>query len=72
MSNLSKVVLVAASGFAIGIIVVVHWSQDADRKRLREGVQRDLERQKMKKNDETKKNYEQNLTVISEELRINR
>ena len=49
MSILSKAVLLAAGGFAFSVILVVHMSQEADRKRLREGVRRDLERQKKKK-----------------------
>lgn len=45
----SKVALAAASTFAVGIIVFVHQMQNADRKRLREGVIRDLERQERKR-----------------------
>ena len=59
MSNLSKVVLLAAGSFAVSIILIVHISQDSDRKRLREGVRRDLERQKRKKNNETELKQQQ-------------
>jgi protein PET117 len=69
MSNLSKVVLLAAGGFAVSIILVVHMSQDADRKRLREGVRRDLERQKRKQDNITKLEQQQGLTRILEEQR---
>jgi protein PET117 len=62
MSNLSKVVLLAAGGFAVSIILVVHLSQDADRKRLREGVKRDLERQQRKKDNVTELRRQQELT----------
>ena len=45
----SKIALAAASSFAVGIIVLVHQMQNADRKRLRDGVLRDLERQERKR-----------------------
>ena len=44
-------------------------SQDADRKRLREGVRRDLERQKRKQDNITKLEQQQGLTRILEEQR---
>ena len=67
MSNLSKVVLLAAGGFAVSIIVVVHASQEADRKRLKEGVKRDLERQKRKKDSEIDLKQQQELTKFLKE-----
>ena len=69
MSNLSKVVLLAAGGFAMTIILAVHMSQDADRKRLKEGVKRDLERQKRKRDNETELRGQQELTRTLEEQR---
>ena len=61
MSSLSKVVFVAAGAFAVGIILVVHSMQDADRKRLREGVYRDLERQEKKRKNQEEWESQKNL-----------
>ena len=52
MSNLSKVVLIGSGVFAVSVVIIVHAMQNADRKRLREGVWRDLERQKMKRDSQ--------------------
>lgn len=69
MSNLSKVVLVAAGGFAVSIILIVHMSQNADRKRMRDGVRKDLERQKKKKNNQDEIKQQKELTKMLEEQR---
>ena len=45
----AKITLGAACSVAAAIVVMVHQMQIADRKRLREGVIRDLERQEKKK-----------------------
>ena len=69
MSNLSKIILLAAGGFAVTIILAVHMSQDADRKRLKEGVKMDLERQKRKKENEIELRRRQELKRTFEEQR---
>lgn len=51
----------AAGAFAVGIILVVHSMQDADRKRLREGVYRDLERQEKKRKNQEEWESQKNL-----------
>ena len=71
MSSLSKVVLATAGAFAVGIILVVHMSQDADRKRLREGVWRDLERQeKKRKNQDNLENQLELKRILKKERKI--
>ena len=69
MSNLSKIILLAAGGFAVTIILAVHMSQDADKKRLKEGVKMDLERQKRKKENEIELRRQQELKRTFEEQR---
>ena len=49
ISRGSKVALGGAFCFAAVVIAMVHQMQNADRKRLREGVIRDLERQERKR-----------------------
>ncbi|KAL9951684.1 hypothetical protein ACROYT_G044403 [Oculina patagonica] len=49
ISRGAKVALGGAFCFASAIIVMVHQMQNADRKRLKEGVIRDLERQERKR-----------------------
>ena len=49
ISRGAKVALGGAFCFASAIIVLVHQMQNADRKRLKEGVIRDLERQERKR-----------------------
>ena len=59
MSSASKVVLGAAGIFAATVVILVHTMQKSDRKRLRQGVWRDLERQEKKRiNQQTKNNIE--------------
>lgn len=45
----SKIALAAAFTFAVSITALVHQMQNADRQRLRQGVERDLERQERKR-----------------------
>jgi protein PET117 len=45
----SKITLAGAFGFAVTITALVHKMQNSDRQRLRQGVERDLERQERKK-----------------------
>ena len=49
ISRGAKIALGASFSFASAIIFLVHEMQTADRKRLREGVIRDLERQEKKR-----------------------
>ena len=49
ISRGAKIALGAPFSFASAIIFLVHEMQTADRKRLREGVIRDLERQEKKR-----------------------
>jgi len=61
MSTASKVTLVGACISSLGIISFVHWSQQDDRKRLRQGVIKDIERQERKR---------QNLEELREQQRL--
>ena len=49
MSTTSKIALSLAIAGSTGIIYFVHWSQQNDRKRLRQGVILDKERQERKR-----------------------
>ncbi|XP_067845351.1 protein PET117 homolog, mitochondrial [Heptranchias perlo] len=61
MSTLSKVVLGVSVVLTAGTVVGVHLRQQLDRKRLREGVFRDLERQERKK---------ENLRILEEQISL--
>lgn len=61
MSAASKATLVGACISTVGIISFVHWSQQDDRRRLRQGVIKDIERQERKR---------QNLEDLKEQQRL--
>ena len=61
MSTASKITLIGACISSVGIIAFVHWSQQDDRRRLRQGVVKDLERQERKR---------QNLEDLKEQQRL--
>lgn len=61
MSAASKVTLLGACVSTVGIITFVHWSQQDDRRRLRQGVIKDQERQERKR---------QNLEDLKEQQRL--
>ena len=73
MSNLSKVVLIGSGIFAVSVVIVVHTMQNADRKRLREGVWRDLERQKMKRDNQHdfQENHQTNMFLKKNDTKNN-
>ena len=47
--NKAQATFLAACAIAIGIVGAVHHSQKSERARLKEGIQRDIERQLIKK-----------------------
>ncbi|KAL2003059.1 hypothetical protein VTN02DRAFT_5137 [Thermoascus thermophilus] len=49
MSRASKITLAATSLATVGIVSFVHWAQEADRAALHAGVERDEERQRIKR-----------------------
>jgi protein PET117 len=49
MSQASKVTLALSSVFAIGTIAVVHFHQKAERAAMHQGVLRDIEQQRVKR-----------------------
>ncbi|KAL2010941.1 hypothetical protein VTN00DRAFT_3659 [Thermoascus crustaceus] len=49
MSRASKFTLAATSLATVGIVYFVHWAQEADRAALHAGVERDEERQRIKR-----------------------
>ncbi|KAF3391160.1 hypothetical protein DPV78_011292 [Talaromyces pinophilus] len=49
MSRASKVTLAATSLATAGMIYFVHWSQEVDRAAMHAGVERDEERQRIKR-----------------------
>ncbi|EEA18764.1 hypothetical protein TMatcc_010695 [Talaromyces marneffei ATCC 18224] len=49
MSRASKVTLAVTSLATAGMIYFVHWSQEADRAAMHAGVERDEERQRIKR-----------------------
>ncbi|KAJ9200464.1 hypothetical protein DTO166G4_9065 [Paecilomyces variotii] len=48
MSRASKVTLALTTAATAGIVYFVHWSQEADRAAMHAGVERDVERQRIK------------------------
>eukprot|EP00039_Didymoeca_costata_P005282 m.80235 g.80235 ORF g.80235 m.80235 type:complete len:56 (+) comp12748_c0_seq2:137-304(+) len=48
MSILPRVVFGVVVAGTIGVIYSVHWQQEEDKKFLRQGVYRDMERQRLK------------------------
>ncbi|RDD37828.1 Protein PET117-like protein, mitochondrial [Trichoplax sp. H2] len=67
MSARAKVVLGLSCLFSVGIVTGVYLSQKEDRKRLRVGVERDLERQRKKL--QNKKELEEQLRLHEELLK---
>lgn len=53
MSLTSKVVFTLACGASISTIFYVHYKQNLDRQKLHEGVIKDIERQQMRKLENT-------------------
>ncbi|KAL1848764.1 hypothetical protein Plec18170_007775 [Paecilomyces lecythidis] len=49
MSRASKVTLALTSAATAGIVYFVHWTQEADRAAMHAGVERDEERQRIKR-----------------------
>ncbi|KAK2756073.1 hypothetical protein FQN54_005480 [Arachnomyces sp. PD_36] len=49
MSRASKLTLAATSIGTAGIVYFVHWSQEADKASMHAGVERDMERQRIKR-----------------------
>jgi len=49
MSRAAKLTLTGTSLFAIGTIVVVHYTQQAEKAAMHQGVVRDMEQQRLKK-----------------------
>ncbi|KAH8692386.1 putative cytochrome c oxidase assembly protein [Talaromyces proteolyticus] len=49
MSRASKTTLAATSIFTAGMIYFVHWSQEADKAAMHAGVERDEEKQRIKR-----------------------
>lgn len=81
ISRGAKVALGGAFCFAAAVIFLVHQMQNIDRKRLKEGVIRDLERQEKKRRnieelkeqiELTKKLQEQRDSNLSKEVEWNR
>lgn len=62
MSTASKVTLVSVCMISVGIISFVHWSQQDDRRRLRQGVIKDQERQERKRRNLEELREQQKLT----------
>ncbi|KAJ9301277.1 hypothetical protein DTO271G3_1412 [Paecilomyces variotii] len=48
MSRASKATLALTTAATAGIVYFVHWSQEADRAAMHAGVERDVERQRIK------------------------
>lgn len=61
MVLLPKLTVLVSLGVAVGIIYFVHHSQSADRKRMRQGVEMDMERQTRK--EENKRKLEEQLIL---------
>ncbi|KAL3873105.1 hypothetical protein ACJMK2_036262 [Sinanodonta woodiana] len=61
MSLTSKAVFGGSVVFTISIISYVHWKQNYDRRRMREGVYRDLDRQEQKT---------QNLKMLQDQITL--
>lgn len=57
----SKITLAAALTFAVTITALVHQMQNSDRQRLRQGVERDMERQERKR---------RNMQELEEQIRL--
>ncbi|XP_055545309.1 protein PET117 homolog, mitochondrial [Wyeomyia smithii] len=53
MSATSKIVLLSATAGTLGIIGYVHYRQNYDRAKLHEGVLRDIQRQQLRKIENT-------------------
>jgi hypothetical protein len=51
-SNNAFYVLSAMTVITTGVVTYIHWSQTAERKRMRKGVINDLERIRMKQQEE--------------------
>ncbi|KAL2106206.1 hypothetical protein VUR80DRAFT_7077 [Thermomyces stellatus] len=49
MSRASKITLGATSLFALSTVLIVHFQQEAERSAMHEGVVRDMEQQRLKK-----------------------
>ncbi|KAL1841540.1 hypothetical protein VTJ49DRAFT_6969 [Mycothermus thermophilus] len=49
MSRASKLTLLSTSLFAVGTVAFVHWAQKADQQAMHQGVLRDLEQQRLKR-----------------------
>ena len=62
MSTASKITLLGACVSTLGIITFVHWSQQDDRIRLRQGVIKDQERQERKRKNLEDLKEQQRLT----------
>ncbi|KAK3608569.1 hypothetical protein CHS0354_042557 [Potamilus streckersoni] len=61
MSLTSKAVFGGSVVFTVSIISYVHWKQNYDRQRMREGVYRDLDRQQQKM---------QNLQMLKDQIAL--
>ncbi|XP_055680932.1 protein PET117 homolog, mitochondrial [Lutzomyia longipalpis] len=59
MSTLAKTTLAVSCAISVGIIGYVHYKQQYDRAKLHEGVLRDIERQQMRKLENTYRLQEQ-------------
>ncbi|CAF9903914.1 MAG: hypothetical protein GOMPHAMPRED_000623 [Gomphillus americanus] len=68
MSLRSKLTLGATSLSAIGIVVFVHWSQQAEKAAMHAGVVRDMEQQRLKK--ERLADFEMQRTLENEYRKI--
>jgi len=71
MSTASKVTLVLTSVVTLGVIWAVHTQQVEDRAKLHQGIEKDLERQRRKKENQEYLEKQQELTklYIAEELK---
>ncbi|KAL2259225.1 hypothetical protein VTK26DRAFT_7173 [Humicola hyalothermophila] len=49
MSRASKITLLSTSLFALGTVILVHYQQKAEREAMHQGVIRDLEQQRIKR-----------------------
>ncbi|KAL2265055.1 hypothetical protein VTJ83DRAFT_7565 [Remersonia thermophila] len=49
MSRASKLTLLGTSLFAAGTVVFVHWAQKADQEAMHQGVLRDIEQRRIKR-----------------------
>lgn len=61
-----QLTVLGSFGLAVGIIYFVHHSQNADRKRMRQGVEQDIARQTRK--EENRKKLEEQL-ILEENLK---